>query len=47
MPNCPEFESLITASEFIEQTKAVAGGKLAGTGLILQSAEMPLPMAVL
>ena len=30
MPNCPEFASLITASGFIEHTKAVARGKLAG-----------------
>ena len=30
MPNCPEFASLITTSGFIEHTKAVTGGKLAG-----------------
>ena len=44
MPDCPEFESLITAPGFIKHMKAVARGKL--KGLILQS-EIPLSMAVL
>ena len=46
--NCPEFASLITASGFIEHTKAVAGEKLAGKDLSCSSvAEMPFLMAVL
>ena len=44
MPNCPEFASLITTSGFIEHTKAVTGGEAGWKGLILQVAEMPLPI---